>query len=281
MKIRMHENGWTVFVEDLDLGQATDQEAQEIGRLVAENTVVVLRGQKLTPRQEVDFCARIGNMEDLEPRKDHLGFKGYILPDSDYRILRVTGELDEHGRPGLFGHVSDLDWHANQTANPWRHPIVFLYGDKGTVGSRTSWINNILSYNDLPEEKKQAFKDIKMINGYKQGAYSECHFGKPVDINFTFQPNLVHTNNAGKTGLFFPFLQIHQIVGMSEEESVAFINELKAHVLQEKYMFHHEWQDGDVVLAEQWLGIHKRWRFENIATRVLHRICLDFAHCKF
>lgn len=279
MKIRIHENGWTVMVEDLDLRRATADQAHEIGRLLAENTVVVIRGQTLTPRDEVEFCRKIGNLENLESRKNHKGFDGFIVPDSDWHVMRVTGELDEHGRPGLFGHVSDLDWHANQTANEWRHPIVWLYGVKGTAGSRTSWLNNILSWQALSAEQQAALRDIRMINGYKQGAYSEDHFGKPVDINFHYKPHLVHTNIAGKTGLFFPFLQIHQIDGMNEDDSRAFIEKLRDHVLQDRWMYHHDWQDGDVVIAEQWLGVHKRWRFEQINTRVLHRICLDFANC--
>ena len=269
------------MVEDLDLRKATDEQAQEIGRLLAKNTVVVVRGQTLTPRDEIEFCRKIGKLEDLEPRKDDVGFDGFIVPDSDWHVWRVSGELDEHGRPGLFGHVSDLDWHANQTANEWRHPIVWLYGVKGTAGSRTSWLNNIMTWQDLSPQQQDALRDIRMINGYKQGAYSEDHFGKAVDINYHYRPRLVHTNVAGKTGLFFPFLQIHEIDGMTEDESKEFIETLRDHVLQEKYMYHHDWQDGDVVIAEQWLGVHKRWRCETIHQRVLHRICLDFAHCDF
>ena len=46
-------------------------------------------------------------------------------------------------------------------------------------------------------------------------------------------------------------------------------------------MYHHDWQDGDVLLSEQWLGIHKRWKFEGIIERTLHRIESDFTHIKF
>jgi hypothetical protein len=67
---------------------------------------------------------------------------------------------------------------------------------------------------------------------------------------------------------------------MDELESKKFIESLRDKILQEKYMYHHDWEDGDVVLSEQWLGIHKRWRFENINNRVVHRICLDFSNCK-
>jgi alpha-ketoglutarate-dependent taurine dioxygenase len=138
-----------------------------------------------------------------------------------------------------------------------------------------------MSYNDLSDQDKSYYHDKKLINGFKKGAYSEEDFGKDEDVNYHFTPNLVYTNNAGQTGLFFPFLQIHQIDGMTEEESRQFIIKLRDHVLQEKYMYHHEWEDGDVVISEQWLGIHKRWEFKDIDSRLLHRIALDFSKANF
>lgn len=279
MKIKLHENNWTVIIEDLKLQDATVEQAHKIGQLIATNTVVVIRNQKLSVQDEIKFCSLVGKLESWENR-NMLGLDGYLVPDSDRKMIRVTGELDEHGRPGLFGHVSDLDWHANNTANEWRDPIVWLYGVKGTKGSRTSWLNNILSYQELDNETKDQLKEIKMINGYKQYAYSELHFGKEIDINYTYKPKLVQTNIAGMTGLFFPFLQIHQIDGLDEIASKKFIEDLRDKILQEKYMYHHDWEDGDVVLSEQWLSIHKRWRFEDINNRVLHRLCLDFDNCR-
>ena len=90
---------------------------------------------------------------------------------------------------------------------------------------------------------------------------------------------IVHTNQAGVTGMFFSFLQIHQILGFDKDKSDALIQKLQQHVEQEKYTYHHDWQDGDIVLSEQWLSIHKRWRCENIQNRVVHRIALNFDHC--
>jgi alpha-ketoglutarate-dependent taurine dioxygenase len=63
---------------------------------------------------------------------------------------------------------------------------------------------------------------------------------------------------------------------MTKEESTPIINEYAAHTTKEKYCYHHDWDDGDVVISEQWLGIHKRWKFEGIMNRVLHRAVFDF-----
>jgi taurine dioxygenase len=282
MKIKLHENNWTILVEDFRLQDATQQEMNTIAKYLASNTVVVIKNQHLTLEDQLRACSLIGNIEDYtQVNTTGNRFSEIVIPDSDNKVVRVTGEKNEHGQPGVFGHVSELDWHANQTANEWRHPIIWLYGVKGTKGSKTSWINNIMSYNELSDQDKIYYNDKKLINGFKKGAYSEEDFGKDEDVNYHFTPNLVYTNNAGQTGLFFPFLQIHQIDGMTEEESIQFITKLRDHVLQEKYMYHHEWEDGDVVISEQWLGIHKRWEFKDIESRLLHRIALDFSNADF
>ena len=51
------------------------------------------------------------------------------------------------------------------------------------------------------------------------------------------------------------FLQI--IEGIPDE----LFNYLKKHILQDKYRYDHHWEDGDLVVSEQWLTIHKRHAF--------------------
>jgi len=279
MNINLHENGWTGIVEDIDLAKITQKEVNEIGKFLATNTLVVIRNHKhLTVEDEIRVAHMFGNVENLNDVADKDPWKYLILPNSNNEALRVTGELDEHGKSGLFGHVSDLDWHCNKPAVPTRMPLVWLFGERGTAGSKTSWNNNILSYADLDFKFKEKIKNLKMVCGWKRGSYSEFSFEKEEDYNEYYTPNLVHTNQGGMTGLFFPFLQFRNFVGMSIEDSRVLTEQLRDHILQEKYIYHHDWQDGDIVIAEQWLGIHKRWRFEDMPNRVLHRITFDFAN---
>jgi alpha-ketoglutarate-dependent taurine dioxygenase len=150
-----------------------------------------------------------------------------------------------------------------------------LYGVKGTKGSRTTWNNNILSYNELDEERRKPLENLKLImaNWCKE----EMDLGEDApDTIDAYNPSLVMTNIAGKKGFFFSFLQISGFVGLSDEESKNIIDWLTEHTTQDKYCYHHDWDDGDIVIAEQWLGIHKRWPFAEIEKRTLHRIAFDF-----
>lgn len=282
MKITTLNNGWTIEIEDLDLRKATDEEINTIGQLINTNTVVVLRDQNLSVNDEMVAANRFGNIRQFPYNEDH---RGMLVEDSDRHIIRVSGELDDHGRPGLFGHVTELDWHCNDSAHENRKPHIWLYGVAGTVGSRTSWINNILSYEALQKEDPEFFnfvKDFKVVCGYETGRYSPMQLtGEHKSVNPYFTPSIVYTNIAGKTGFYFSPLQVFYFAGMTEDQSLPIIEKLRDHIIQERFMYHHDWKDGDLLLSEQWLGIHKRWKFEGINKRTLHRIESDFSNIKF
>ena len=79
---------------DLDLKNATDEDARLITEAVLSDGVVVIRNQVLTPDEEVNFCERIGNCQEYTDvdRTKHIACHP--------KILRVTGEKDEHGEEG-------------------------------------------------------------------------------------------------------------------------------------------------------------------------------------
>lgn len=282
MNIRLHENGWTVYVEDLDLNNITQDEINIIGNYLITNIVVVIRGQKLTPQDECRIMHMFGNVENSIEVEHQEPWKHFFIPNTNTELIRVTGELDEHGEPGMFSHVTDLDWHCNRPAHENRFPIVWLYSVKGSKGSRTSYSNGVLAYKDLDEQFLDEIKDLKMICGFKQGGYTEINFGKAEDFNEHYTPNIIHTNKVnGEKCIFFPYLQFKRFVGMTPEETMPLLEKIRDYMLQEKYLYHHDWEDGDILIAEQWQSLHKRWAFDGIATRRLHRGVCDFAKIKF
>ena len=262
-------NDWAIEVQDIDIKSATEKEALDIAKMAISNMAVVIKNQKLTPDDEINFCQKIGNYQSTDnDRAKHINVRD--------GVLRVTGQKNKHGEEGLFGHTSALDWHSNQASNKDRKPLIWLYAKEGTKGSKTSWISMIEAYNKMPISLKEKIKDVQITLGYKIGSYSNSKFFKEHHHkNIPF--NLVHTNDAGQTGMYFPFLQIFGMVGKTNEEFESLMAELKEFVLEDRFRYDHLWEDGDIVLSEQWLSIHKRWHFDDMEKRVLHRIAFDYA----
>lgn len=278
MKTRLI-NDWAVEVYDFNINKSTEKEAHEIADIAINNMVVVLRNQVMSPKQQETFCNMIGTCQPTsDPSKPLVGQRSENMAVGKY-ILRVTGKPNERGEEGLFGHTSALDWHANQASNYSRKPLIWLYGVEGTINSKTSWINMIEAYKDLDNEIKKDIKNIEITLGYKSGSYSNSKFfheHHAIDRPF----KLVHTNDGGQTGLYFPFLQVFGMKDKSDKEFKDIMKMLKSHVLKDKYRYDHEWNDGDIVLSEQWLSVHKRWEFKDMQKRVLHRIAFDYSKKK-
>lgn len=265
-----HSNGWTVEVNG-QIKDFDDEQIKYVHRLLLKNTVVVMRNQHLTPEDELRVVSVIG--DPISTIKDKRVDDTTILPG----IIRVTGKKNSDGVVGLFGHKSTLDWHANRCSSPERKPLIWMWGETGMVGSRTSFINNVVTYNDLSQEMKSRIANKKVFCGYRKGTYSESSQFKE-HINRDWGIPLVYTNDGGQTGLYFPYHQILEMEDTPQEECDALIEELRQHVVQEKYIYHHDWQNYDIVISEQWLSIHKRWYFENMEDRILHRIAYDYSN---
>lgn len=283
-------NNWVAEVTDFSITTATDDEIQTIGNLIADATVVVIpRILDVTPLDEHVFTGRFGE-HDLfnEVKAKYPKFYESIM--SDYpeapSIARVTGAPNDEGLPGLHGHDGDLDWHCNKPHMPNRMDVAYLRTVKGSVGSRTSWINGIMAYNDLSDEWKDKIKDITLRTTSSYGNYSEIGdvFGltETVSEDFNYKPPLVSTNAKGHKSIHFPYLQMRGLVGVkNQQEEDNIIAYIKNHMLQDKYVYHHDWQDGDIVLSDQWSGIHKRWAFTGMKTRLLHRIVHTYSKIRF
>jgi alpha-ketoglutarate-dependent taurine dioxygenase len=283
MKYRLHENGWTVLIDDVDLRTITLEETKQISTLIGDYFLVVIKGQHLSIEEELRFVKMFDDPKALySPTSDD--YQALAVPNTDGVLLRVGGTLNEYGLPGFGEHIPEMTWHHDfcyQYSN--KPPLLYLYAISGSQGSRTSWINNILSYNDLDQQTKDQLQSLE-IKLMKNQDFDVTKFttdesgwasteGVVVD---DYTSNLVVETSLGRKGLYFSFNQIHNFVGMSREESLDIIKPLAEHVTQEKYCYHHDWEDGDVVIGDNRFTLHKRWHCENINTRLLHRAVFGY-----
>lgn len=278
VKYKLHDNGWTVFV-DIDLNMASQQDLHEIEVLCANHTCVKIRNQNLSIEREAEIVKSYTHPHLLYT-PEHERFKHYAL-DSEGYICRVTGQKDKDGMSGIAGHVEEMLWHHEQPAERGRSSIAWLYAVSGVRGSVTVWNNTVEAYKDLDISTKEKIKDLRVIQfGNVNHAITRTEQNFNNRKVYDKSVPLVITNHVGKTGLHLSLHQFERFEGMSREQSLEIAESLFKFVTQDKYCYHHEWQDGDVSLSDQWLGVHKRLRFNEMETRLVHRATFDYALSK-
>lgn len=271
MRSSVDSNGWTLTINE-DIKTLSTEQLHAVAKLCNRHFVVIFRNQDLTVKDQMRIASSIGTVKMDHGRDDAERERILLEPG----VIRVTGELNSKGEKGLFGHDEELDWHTHHANAKKRFPFVWLYSVKGSTGSRTSWINQAMAFNDLSVNLQKELEGIKYASGYKVGSFSNMAVAKE-KINYENPINLVHTNIEGKKGLYFPFQQVYDIVeGATKQQWNELHTFLKGHCTKEKYIYHHDWQDKDLVISEQWLSIHKRWQFDGMKERLLHRIALDY-----
>ena len=272
LKYTVDDKGWVAYIDE-NITDLDKEQAVEVSNLVYDYHVVVFNNQELTQDEQLRFCEMIGDINNVYGHNEgskHISYEN--------GIIRVTGELNEHGKEGLFGHAHTLDWHTHQPSTYERFPFIWMHTYKGSKGSRTSWMNMRMAYQDLDKDVKEEIENIKVICGYEKGRFSTTDFFKEM-VYWDRSINIVQTNSRGDKGLYLPYLQIFDVDGETYDKNdwKFLFDELVDHMTQDKYIFHHDWNDKDVIISEQWHTLHKRWEFENISKRMLHRIAFNNA----
>ncbi len=261
MKYKSDKSGWPVVLEDIDLCKVSQTEINQIGKLLATNVVVVAKNQSLSIDDEICVLEMFDDLYrfDVGNNPEDSPYKNCIVEDSNQRLVRVTGELDSSGNIGFAADNDGIGWHLDNVQSAYRRSLTWLYGVHGTVGSKTIYTNTLMAFQDLGEEIQTRLKPLTL------------------DVNSKhYFPKIVQSNKFQIDGLYFPFRQFLSIKDMSAEENKELITLLTNHILQEKYMYTHDWNDGDVLIADQWFGIHKREYFSNMDKRLLHRAYINY-----
>jgi len=268
---------------DVDLSKATHDDVDQIANLIAKHTLVVFQNQTLTLEQEIAINDKF---KDVGSIVDHCtdSFRKLSVPHSDGKILRVGGLPNKYGDHGIAEHADEMAWHHDFHWN-LEHKVclIMLRAITGVENSKTSWLNNIMSYNDLSQADKQFLGSLKAVmkryiylnvdsfeedNKGRKWATGEEYIG--------YTCNVVRETPLGEKHLYFPFQQIHHFDGMSLEDSRDILERISKHITQEKYVYHHNWRNGDVIICDNRTGLHMRHECPGISTRLLHRAMFDY-----
>jgi alpha-ketoglutarate-dependent taurine dioxygenase len=274
-------------IVDIDLAQATCDDIDRIANLIAKHTLVVFQNQTLTLEQEIAINDKF---KDVGSIVDHCtdSFRKLSVPNSNGKILRVGGLPNKYGDHGIAEHADEMAWHHDFHWN-LEHKVclIMLRAITGVENSKTSWLNNIMSYNDLSQADKQFLGSLKAVmkryiylnvDSFEEDSKGRKWATGEEYIGYTC--NIIRETPLGEKHLYFPFHQIHHFEGMSLEDSRDILERISKHITQEKYVYHHNWKNGDVIICDNRTGLHMRHECPSISTRLLHRAMFDYPEKK-
>ena len=284
-------NNCGVEIVDIDVTNLTNADYEEINELFLEHLIVVIRNQPMLTvpyAKIVQRCGKIANwaqaMWDIDgnvlkdkPTAPIDAFK-YSGPDKLYPVQRVTGKIIKGERTGIFGQ-GKLDWHSNMNGPFNRARGVSLQGvSDGIIGTSTSFMDTTLAYAAMSDELKQRCQGVVGRFEYAPEVWAE---GLP-DTQLAYmlknkedfyEMPLLNESFRGKTGLYFHF---HNKCSFPTDPEL--LEVLKAHCIQDRFIYSHQWQPGDIILMDQVLTLHKRDQDDPaiLAERVLSRYTFNF-----
>jgi taurine dioxygenase len=254
--------GLGATIEGLDLAAPIgDVDVDKVTHALGEYGVIRFPRQQLTGRALRDFSARFGELEV------HVS---NVYQEPGIPEVMILSNIVEDGKPiGLAD--AGQDWHTDMS---YARMIAFanvLYAVKvprrdGVVLGNTEFSNMHAAYEDLPADVKARLDGLTATHdfdkfwsmmvkrpGSKRAPLSEAQrrarppVTHPVVLTHPITGRKVLYANPGYT------VKINELPAA---ESDALLEYLFAHQLQPKYRYVHRWQEGDVLMWENFGTIH-------------------------
>jgi alpha-ketoglutarate-dependent taurine dioxygenase len=285
LRITPLENG-AVEISDIDILELNARDYEEIKNTLRKETVVLIRNQDTDPLNFAKLVhsvskGEIRNWKELwwDSEGNELGIpKEYPDPfkwdtSKPYPMHRVGGEKFVDGDyNGMFAR-GKLDWHSDLNL-PIGADGTALQGIKHVKNTRTTFLNTALAYKKMPEQLKKRIEGVYCNYIHDMANWADIISEEQmVSKNLEVAPYamwLIQENIIGVKGIYFSHLQKAKLV--TEDKMLQ--DDLKDYLHQEKFMYHHDWEVGDIILMDQLLSLHKR-RLETdeiFSKRILHRL---------
>jgi taurine dioxygenase len=262
--------GFGAEILGVDLTRADDETMQAVVETFHASGAILLRGQAMAPADLMAFIRWFGEPEDHTIQEYTL--KGYP------KIYVLSNRIVD-GRP-IGAHNDGVVWHTDYSYR--RDPVMstMLYAvEVPPVGSDTLLADIVAAYNALPPERREALDPLVVHHSFRHFMETRV-FGKPETDPKLYAENpdvlhpLIRRHPAdGRKALWVSTGTVKGVVGMPDAEGVKLVDELVAFATQERFVFRHKWQVGDVLMWDNRCTLHTGTLYDDTKyIREMHRL---------
>ena len=267
LTVRPIPGGLGAEISGIDLSEPIpDASRKAIRAAFLDHHVLVFHQQRLN-EEAMDAFARIfGEVE------------GNVFRQPDGRTMEAIHQisnLDASGQPGENAYVkSNYYWHTDKAYLPVPALLTMLHAiELPPSGGDTQFADMTKAYAALPAGQKRTISALRAVHSLEYMRVStndrplteaERQAAPPVT-----HP-LVRTHpDTGKKSLYLG-MYCAGIVGLDEAGGRALLDQLLAHATQDRFVYTHRWQPGDVVLWDNRCLVHRA--VANYAMRTYRRV---------
>jgi len=208
------------------------------------------------------------------------------------RLAQKAGDTESmtytfDGEPivGRIPYHTDLIY----TTTPNRGAILRMV-EKPSAGGQTGWIDTAAAYDALDDETKARIEGLEARFDFVANL-ERMRFGKSEDVAlvdagsvaFPEFPDVAHPlvwthPISGRKSLSLSTVHLVDMVGLSREEGDPLLERLIEHTLDDRFAYVHAWEEGDMVLWDNWRTMHTARGTPPGVDRVVHRTTMRGEH---
>jgi alpha-ketoglutarate-dependent taurine dioxygenase len=273
IEVRQAAGSFAGEVLGADLGRAEDFE--RVHQAFLDHGVIVVRGQTLSPEDQLAFSARFG---PLMGRRPSMSDKVLMPGHPEIVILsnkKKDGEAIGFADAGRYWHC-DLDFEDVPSLGTVLHAL-----EVPPEGGDTLFCDLEAAYAALPDAMKTRLAGLRAAHTFAKHYRTVMARGSQrvplteeqiAALNTAYHPVVRTHPETGRKLLYVNPGHTTAIEGMDEADSDALLEELFEHCLQSERIYRHKWRAGDTVIFDNRRLMHNAQPYDmDRYARHLHR----------
>jgi len=243
-----------------------DTSFADIEQAFYEKSVLVFRGQDLSPDAHIAFSRRFG------PLEVHI-LHQYQL-DGHPEVLVLSNKTDAEGKAiGLVD--AGRYWHTDVSFTETPSMGSFLYAVEIPLeGGDTLFASQFAAYDALPEEWKSRLAGLKARHGLNKTTAPKFTDAQLALVKGVAHPLIRTHPKTGRRALYGGVF-VDKILDVSDTESDDILAFLREHWAREDFVYRHRWQVGDLVMWDNRSVLHHATPFDGQYIRHMHRTTVE------
>jgi alpha-ketoglutarate-dependent taurine dioxygenase len=250
--------------------------AKAIRELLDQRGVLLFRG--VAPDdEELRTIAR--TLGDVRLGGSKRGADGKTLNEGEQGVMKISLDPKVNPEYARFLPGNHL-WHMDGTYEEIP-PLATLFTPfrLSKIGGDTCFANTYAAFEDLPDAEKRELEKLRVVHTMQAALFPAMRDCTPEEFAVWHSyPNrshpLVWRHRSGRKSLVLSTSGAY-VEGMHPAESHDLLERLMRHATQDKYVYRHKWQLGDMVIWDNTGAMHRVLPFDKESGREFHRCTLN------